>query len=242
MSHTRPEQVHRGAPRPVSYGVVTSLGAALRRGLLGAALALPVVLVASLVPADAAAMEASDLVAKVGKKYADVKTMRADFVQTTRSETFGDEVTKGKLVVERPAKMRWSFGDERVFVTDGKSMWIYSKADAQVIVYDDISAQRSTADSLLTSLDKLEELFVVTVESSTDEAHKLALKPKEEAQFKQVRLTLDAKLMITAVSIIDTFDNVTDLAFTNMELNVKTDDAMFSFAAPEGVDVVKATP
>lgn len=189
---------------------------------------------------------ADELVKKVEARYADVTSMSASFVQTTRNELFGDETMSGQLLVKRPAMMRWSFGEagktpEKLFVTDGKKMWIYTAEDAQVIVYEDIAAQRSTADSLLTSMDKLSEQFDITVVSSGAEGHQLALAPHEEAQFKKVELTLTADLTVEKVVITDTFDNVTELGFTEVKLNVAPSDDRFVFQVPSGVDVIQGT-
>jgi outer membrane lipoprotein carrier protein len=184
--------------------------------------------------------EKEDLIAKVEAKYSTVTSLRADFTQTNRSALFGDDVSSGEFLVARPAQMRWAFGTEKLFVADGKKMWIYTAADNQVIEYDDISSTPASADSILTSLDKINEMFDVDLLTSTESEHKLSLKPHEEAQFKLVQLKLDGELMIQQVIMTDTFDNVTELDFKNVELNVKTDASMFTFEAPAGVDVIKA--
>lgn len=183
---------------------------------------------------------ASPLVERVEAKYADVTTLKADFVQTNTSELFGEEVQKGELLLKRPAMMRWAFGDEKQFVTDGKSMWIYTAADKQVIEYADISGNRTAADSLLQSLDKLDEFFTVKILASDDaKGHSLQLTPKEEGQFKNLKLSLDAELTVSGVVMTDAFDNVTDIAFSKVELNAPAEDSAFQFKAPEGVEVIK---
>lgn len=187
----------------------------------------------------ASAEEVGEVVKKVEARYEGVTSLKATFSQTTHNEIFGDETVTGTLAVKRPAMMRWAFGTEKLFVTDGKKMWIYTAADKQVIEYEDISANRSTADSLLTSLDKLNEHFKIELLSAGEKGYELMLKPNEEGQFKQVRLTLDPALMVKNVVITDTFDNVTELTFTDVELNAVSDDSIFSFKAPDGVDVVK---
>ena len=63
-------------------------------------------------PDAAAVVATAALVKQVEAKYADVSSLKAVFTQTARSELFGDEVSKGNLVVARPAKMRWEFGSK----------------------------------------------------------------------------------------------------------------------------------
>jgi outer membrane lipoprotein carrier protein len=186
-------------------------------------------------------MDQGQLITAVETKYKDVKTLEADFTQVAHDATFGDETVKGKVVVKRPGKMRWTFGTEKFFVTDGTKMWIYTVQDKQVIQYDDISKNSSSAESFLTSLDKIHEKFDVKVVKSDAAGHVVELTPKSTAeQFKKVRLELDGNLVPKQVTITDTFDHVTDIAFANVALNKPTDDALFTFVVPAGVDVVKA--
>jgi outer membrane lipoprotein carrier protein len=214
-----------------------TLMARVMRNLLQALLVALIVVAAPM----ASAAEVTEIVAAVEAKYKDVTSLTAKFKQVTKSELFGDEVLAGDLAIERPSKMRWAFGSEKLFVTDGKKMWIYTAEEKQVIEYDDISSQRSTADSLLTSLDKLDEHFKISIISSdAEKGHVLRLEPVEEGQFKSVRLTLDKDLMIGGVVITDTFDNVTELTFSEVVLNAKVEASLFTFSVPDGVDVVKA--
>lgn len=203
-------------------------------------LALPVSAL-TLVPDVAFAQDqATELIKQVEAKYKAVTSMKAQVMQTTHSELFGSETIKGELVLKRPAMMRWSFGDQKMFITNGQKMWIYTAEDKQVIEYDDISSGRATAESLLTSLDKLTSMFQIKVLSTSAYGHVLELKPSSDAQFKKVQLTLDANLLVTSVVITDTFDNLTSLTFSGVQLNVPAEDSLFVFKAPAGVSVVKA--
>ncbi len=185
----------------------------------------------------------AEVIQAIEAKYGAVKTMRAAFTQTVKSELFGEETESGQVVVKRPKMMRWSFGEEKQFITDGDTMWIYTKPDKQVIRYDDVSGSTTATDSLLQSLDRLDEFFQVEVAGVDAGGHQLSLSPKEgdEGQFKNVKLALDGDLMIKKVVITDQFDNVTDLVFSSVELNVDLADEMFRFTVPDGVEVISAS-
>lgn len=209
------------------------------RNILRALMAI--VLVAyTVVGTPAQSVEPAELIKQVETKYEKVTSIRAEFSQTTRNALFGEETVGGTVVLKRPGMMRWEFGDQKLFVTNGSKMWIYTAEDKQVIEYDDISSQRGAADSLLTSLDKLDEMFKIEVLSSTDAGHTIKLLPNDEGQFKNVVLTVDAELMVQKIVITDTFDNTTEIVLKNVELNAKADDSLFTFAVPDGVDVIKA--
>jgi outer membrane lipoprotein carrier protein len=191
-------------------------------------------------PAAAQAGDAKAIVQAVEAKYAGVETLSADFVQTTRSEVFGDEKQKGRLFVKRPSKMRWEFTESgKQFVTDGRTMWVYSKEDNQAIRFDDVSNQADAAQSLLQSLDKLDELFLVqTAPAASAESHALDLRPRTEGQVKRIRLVLDKQYLLQHVTITDAFDGVTELEFSAVNLGADAPDALFDFKVPEGAQVI----
>lgn len=213
---------------------------AMKSPFLTAVLLVLATLFAAVVPHDAAAMDKAALVAAIQKKYGAVESIKAGFTQTTKSELFGDETLSGTLLMKRPAKMRWSFGKDKIFVSDGTKLWIYTSEDKQVIEYDDISGNRDSAQSFLTSLDKIEEHYAINVLASNDTSHVIELSPKGDDQFKKVKLSLDGALMLQQVVITDAFDNVTEIGFKNVEFNVSIPDSEFVFTAPSGTDVIKA--
>lgn len=217
-------------------------GLVLRAGLFLAAGTVAVNGVLAPTAQAAEVLDKAALLDAVSKKYTSVKTIRASVTQTSHNPMFGTETVQAKLVVKQPGKFRWATGGDKVatlFVTNGVKMWVYTAEDKQVIEYEDVSANRSSAEMLLTSLDKLEDRFQVELLTATADGYELALKPKADEQFKRVVIGLAADLTVKRVSIVDTFDNKTDLDFQAVELNPTVDDAQFVFTAPSGVDVIR---
>ncbi len=196
---------------------------------------------------DFAALGSVDEIVKaVESVYGGVEALQAEFVQISRSAALGDESRqKGKVVVKRPRKMRWEFTspDKKLFLTDGATMWIWSPADNQVIVYKDFSASGSDVTGLLSDLNKLNELFEVELvaDEGGDRSYVLDLTPKGEGagNFKQLRISFTKrKLLVDQVLLTDQFDNVTDLTFTQVKLDAKVDDSSFVFEIPSGAEVI----
>lgn len=213
----------------------------LRQIFLAAALSLPAV-VAHAAPEQATTQAAVPAVVKqIESKYADVKGMKARFTQTVKNPAYGDEVQKGEVTLERPSKMHWNFaGDGKQFVTDGKTMWIYNPSHKQVIRYKDVSSQAGSAQSLLTSLDRIGTLFQIT-ERPNDSGHTLQLVPRDgNAQYKHVLLHLTSALTVEKVVITDNFGTVTELVFHDITLDPKVPDELFVFSVPKGVEVIDA--
>ncbi len=184
------------------------------------------------------------IVTQVSAKYAKVDSIAADFTQSTKSAAFGEDRQSGTMQIKRPKKMKWVFAGAHAkqFVTDGNTMYVYTADENQVIKYTDFGASSSTADALLTSLDKLGDLFVVTeVPAKVAGSHAVDLAPKKaDGSVKKVHLELDRDLLVTQVVIYDAFDTVTSLGFTNMKLNSSIPDSAFVFVAPKGAQVLSA--
>jgi outer membrane lipoprotein carrier protein len=186
----------------------------------------------------AAASEVSQIISSVEKKYSQVHTIQAAFTQAKR-DTFGAMQQDGDVVLQRPARMRWRFtsGDQSEFVTDGDTLWIYTKADNQVLRMRDTSAATTTANSFLTSLDSLDEMFTVTL-VGRDGGPTLDLVPREAGMYKTIRLSLDTALVLRGIVFTDVYDNVTELSFRDVRLNGQVDAAAFKFVPPAGATVV----
>ena len=219
------------------------------RSLLGA-LVTACVLSAAATPAPASEVEprtVQEVITAVERVYTPVQSIRADFVQVSRSSTLGEEQRqKGRVLLKRPRKMRWEFTspDAKLFVTDGQTMWIWSPADNQVIVYKDYSGNTEGVASLLSDLQQLDERFEVTL---VDEAiarqrgvYILDLKPRQgQANFRSLRVSLDRrKLTVQNVAITDPVGNVTDLAFSQVRFDSKVTDGDFTFRVPAGAQVI----
>lgn len=197
-------------------------------------------------PLSADPVTVPELVAAVESTYASVNSLKADFVQVSRSASMGQETRqRGQVTLKRPRKMRWDFNqpDASSFVTDGATMWVYSSASNQVIV-SPVSAGAGGMTQLLDDLNQLDELFNVTIVDGAGNAAKgtyvLDLVPKTpSSNFKKLRLTLTKKkYMPEAVLLTDTFDNQVELTFSQVRVNQDIPDAEFNFKAPKGATVV----
>lgn len=191
--------------------------------------------------APAAAAAENALLDRIQAKYAPVGVLRAKFVQTVGSTLYGEDRQEGTLVLERPGKMRWEFGDGRKFVCDGQTMWIYNPADKQVLKLRNVGEQAATANAVLQSMHRLKELFDVAVVSSDPKVgHTLSLTAKagQEQQFEKLELVLDRELRMSEVKLTDAFGARTTMTFTDVVLGGTVPPDVFTFVVPDGVEVI----
>lgn len=186
------------------------------------------------------------VVAGVEGRYKDVKSLKAEFAQTVSSAVMGAGPTQsGVIMLARPRKMRWDFNapDDKLFVTDGATMWVYTPADKQVFVSEDLGGGSGDMDALLSSLDSLDELFVVKLlDGAPAGSVRLGLSPRKEGgNFKSLELQLTTPdYQLQRLVLVDGFDNRTELSFTNLQINPTLADSEFTFVVPDGTTVVRS--
>jgi len=190
--------------------------------------------------------DVSAVITGVESAYKDVQTLKADFVQITRSKAMGDETRqRGKVQLKRPRKMKWLFTQPtgQAFVTNGDTMWVWSEADNQVIISKGMAGGGAGMSQLLDDLDRLSELFDVELLENKGRPNTvlLGLKPKSDAGFQSLKLRLLKKsYLVQEVVMIDAFGNEVQLSFNMVKTNLPIDDAQFNFVVPEGAQILNA--
>jgi len=187
--------------------------------------------------------DVSAVIQGVEAAYKDVRTLRADFVQVTRSKAMGDETRqRGRVKLKRPRKMKWVFTQPagKEFVTNGETMWVWSAAENQVIVSKGVAGGQGMSQ-LLDDLNRLSELFDVTLLDSSGKPNSvlLSLQPKQDAGFQSLQLRLAKKnYTVQEVVMVDAFSNEVHLTFNAVKNNVAIDDGQFNFVVPDGAQVL----
>jgi len=199
------------------------------------------VLMAGISVAQADGSAGNEVVAKVEQVYQEVNSLQASFEQVTRSVTMGEVRQTGTVQLQRPGQMRWEFEGERLFVSDGQQMWVWSAADNQVIVTSELAGSGGSLTGLLDNLNQLTALFDVqsTAEPAGD-VHVLQLTPKEETSFKSLRLEMETEtLALKKAVMVDLFDNEVEILFSNMVFNPNYSAGHFVFDIPDGAEVLR---
>ncbi len=187
----------------------------------------------------------ADVVAGVKATYQGVQSIRADFSQTVTNAAMGASMQqRGRISLERPRKMRIEVGSpvESMVVSDGKTLWVYSVASKSVTETPEVG-DGGEIGALLEDLAKIDALFdVKLIEDKPPKAtHTVTLSPRKAGQFKSLQLSLlRQKFTLTDLRLVDQFDTVTSMSFTNMKLNQDLPDSDFMFKAPAGVQVIKS--
>jgi outer membrane lipoprotein carrier protein len=179
------------------------------------------------------------------KHYAG-NSFKAEFVQESTVKAM--EITdfaSGKIMVRYPGKMRWEYEkpEKQVIITDGFKLWIYRPADNQVMTG---SAPAFFSDgkgaSFLSDIALIRKKFNISlVESKDDFFYELNLKPLEKTlDVNDIRLSV-TKTTFTVIRVVtyNSYGDENRIEFLNHEFKADLKDALFSFEAPEGADVLQ---
>jgi outer membrane lipoprotein carrier protein len=168
-------------------------------------------------------------------------SMRAQFDQvvTDKQGRKVQEVT-GTMQLQRPNKFRWDYAKpyEQQIVSDGKQVFLYDTDLQQVTIRELSKAIGSSPASLLAGGAAVENSFVLKNAIRKDGlTWVLALPKDKDSGFERVLLGFKAQ-ELRKMEMVDSFNHVTNITFSNVERNPILQDNTFLFATPKGVDVV----
>lgn len=154
------------------------------------------------------------------------------------------DTAEGRLIVERPAKMRWEYTmpDTQIIITDGQSMWIYRPNDKQVMVGKAPAFfGQGKGAGFLSDIRQIRKSFKVQLQAAQSEAHyRLRLTPfKPMPELSEVTLSVNkTDHQIDQVVTFNAYGDETRIVLSDYRFDVDPDNALFDFKIPEGVEVV----
>lgn len=192
-----------------------------------------------------AATRAVKLAEQVKTHYANVRDLKADFVQTFfRVALSRPTVKRGHIAIKKPYKLFMHYPSQgtRTYV-DGENVWYYKEGE-ETAARQPLDTEQFDAFSFFTGSSDLEEHFSIGADAPEVDLPKglapLVLTPKRGAQYRRVVLgvvpaTGEVKTTVMTLTSGDTnrFD------FKDVKTNVGLDDARFRFEPPKGVRVVE---
>jgi outer membrane lipoprotein carrier protein len=216
-----------------------------RRSVLAA---LAAVLAMPAAPLHAQAESADALARRLQARYDAIKDFTADFTQTYEGGVLRRKTTEaGTVLVKKPGRMRWEYKtpEEKLFVADGRKMYIWIPADRQVTV-SALPATDAPATPVLFLLGRgqLGRDFTVSIPPAIPGAPAdsvaLSLVPKSTVpDYDKLTLVVDrATLSLRMLVAHDSQGGTSTFVFSKLKENVGLPDTRFSFTIPRGADVV----
>jgi chaperone LolA len=185
--------------------------------------------------------DGAELLSRLQKKYKTINDIAVTFDQHTLFGVSKSESrSKGTIVMKKGNKYRIEFSD-RTIVTDGASVWSYSKTNNQVII------NRYKEDSKTFSPDKV--LLTIPEDYQSAVAGKetiggiatsiLQLTPKaKRSNIKWMKIWVDANDTMRKVQLSDATETTMTYELSDIRLNPGIADSAFSYKAASDVEVI----
>lgn len=186
--------------------------------------------------------EAEDIINDLKKKYDSVNNLSAEFTQDFYWNLADEsQQQRGSIILSGNDNFKIETSDQ-IIVSDGKSIWTYSKSNNQVIIDALENNQEVTLPrDLFMKFSKDYKPFKLGDEIIDGIAcHVIRLTSKNDnAYIKEMKVWIDKKSTVTKkIQHTDISDNVTVYLLNNVQLNRKIDPAIFRFQAPAGVEKI----
>ena len=202
-------------------------------------------LIVSLLPARA--QDIRTLARAVDEHYNHLHSLQAEFTETLRGEG-ADRVESGTLWLKKPRKMRWEYRSpkEKLFVSDGNSVWFYVPTERQLrkTEFRKLDDLRSPIAFLLgkTKLEnELRGLSKVVDQAPVDPGDTL-LRGVPQAmggQVAEVQLEINPSNQHVRIVLMEPDGATTEFRFAGWKENVGLNDSQFRFTPPPGVETVE---
>ena len=190
---------------------------------------------------------AAEFARRLQARYDAITDFSADFVQTYRGGVLRKTTTEsGTVAIKKPGRMRWTYTrpEDKLFVADGRKMYIYVPADRQVIVRD-MPAGDEAATPILFLVGKgqlTRDFDAAYADLPGAPAGSVALKltPRTpQRDYESITLVVEARtLRLRMLVARDSQGGTSTFTFTNLKENVGLPDKIFSFVIPRGADVI----
>jgi len=190
---------------------------------------------------------ASDVAGALQRKYDAIKDFSASFNQTYEGGVLRRKASEsGTVYVKKPGRMRWDYTtpEKKLFVSDGRTMFLYFPADKQVMKnpVPDQDQATSAVLFLMGKGDIVRDFNVRWAEGGTENTYRLRLDPKtRQAEYDWLEVAADRHtLQIVGLTAADAQGGRSSFSFSNFKENVGLADKMFQFSIPRGTEVISS--
>lgn len=180
------------------------------------------------------------------QRYAAMRSMRAEFIQTlTHKESGNVEERTGVLFFAKPLKVRWETKTpipELLLITP-EAVWNAFPDEDIAYKYPASLSESESIVRVITGQSALDKDFIVENKGTENGLTRLALYPKNPTRsMTEAELGVDAKSgLIHSARIIDFYNNTNDIVFTRQDMAANLPDSAFVFTPPKGMKVEDRT-
>jgi outer membrane lipoprotein carrier protein len=203
-------------------------------------------LLAASLAVQAGVPDTETLIKQVETRYNGARTLSVNFVETYSLLGHKRPPETGVLTLRKQGKMRWDYSrpQGKLFISDGKSVFLYTAADNRVekVPLRDTEDMRAPLAFLLGKLDMKKEFqgFATRLDGSGGGTWLNASARNDKLPFKSIDMLITPGGSIRQLRVTGRDESLLSYAFEDEKLNIPVNDASFRFVIPPGAEVVNA--
>ncbi len=178
---------------------------------------------------------------KIQDKYKDITGFEANFEQNFYHKAYKkDKKSSGEVVFKKELFMKWSYNspERKYIISNQEKLWVYEPENEQVFISEVKKSELTQISRFLFQHEDLQKEYDITIDDKNGVVMDLTPKSKD-LSYKKITLTFSSELKLTKTEMIDQFDNVNTIAYSNIKLNPTQDKSFFEFKIPEGIEVIE---
>jgi len=188
------------------------------------------------------AISPKDIIKKVKEKYAGLTSLQAEFEQTFVWELAGESQTINGVIYLTQGNSYRVETDNQAVITDGKTVWTYSKESSHVIIdlLNKADENQLPKDLLFQYSEDYKPSIISEKKVDGVKIYVLDLQPKDKDSFiTSMKIWVDSKTWFTTkIEQIDINNNINTYSVKNIRDDIELAEDLFKFEIPENTEIV----
>jgi outer membrane lipoprotein carrier protein len=183
------------------------------------------------------------LLKNVELRYNKARTLQVLFHEDYTPAGRPKRSESGTLQLRKPGKMRWDYTQPKgkLFISDGKQMWIYTPADNRVeqMKLKESDDMRVPLAFLLGKLDFSKEFRNIQAKAEGS-SQRITAEPKSEnLPYTSVEFLVGPQAQIQQVKVTGYDKSIMEFHFDDEKVDPPIDSKAFTFTPPKGAEIVQ---
>jgi outer membrane lipoprotein carrier protein len=183
------------------------------------------------------------LIKQVQQRYNRARTLSVEFIEEYSMQGHARQPEAGTLTLRKQGKMRWDYSRPagKLFVSDGKSVYLYTAADNRVekVPLKDTEDMRAPLAFLLGRLDMKKEFRDFTARPGEVGTWLDASAKTDNLPYGKVQMLITANGSIQELKVVGRDESELNFRFKEERLNPAVPDSLFRFVVPPGAEIVQ---
>jgi outer membrane lipoprotein carrier protein len=185
-----------------------------------------------------------ELIKQVQQRYNGARTLSVEFIEEYSMQGHARQPEAGTLTLRKQGKMRWDYSRPagKLFVSDGKSVYLYTAADNRVekVPLKDTEDMRAPLAFLLGRLDMKKEFRDFAARPGEGGTWLDASAKTDNLPYGKVQMLITANGSIQELKVVGRDESELNFRFKEERLNPVVPDSLFRFVVPPGAEIVQS--